>query len=165
MNETLPDDPSRSSWRCVLLCCLWAALLFMAPRPITEGAVPLSDNHEVGLTSAKCLATAIYHEARGESKIVQRAVVDTIHNRASKAGSTACGVVAKKSQFSWYKHRGIESIDAKRATLLVSTLAHPVVLKDENYRFFYSGSKPYWAAKMMCKPIGKMNFCKLKEKE
>lgn len=44
--------------------------------------------------------------------------------------------------------------------------AHPRILKDKNFQFFYSltvlKKAPYWAAAMDCEPIGNHAFCKLK---
>lgn len=50
----------------------------------------------------RCLAQAVFHEARGEPLRGQRAVADVIMNRArsGKWGSGACAVVNAPSQFS-----------------------------------------------------------------
>lgn len=53
-------------------------------------------------SSTKCVAMAIYHEARGEPIRGQRAVADVVMNRARSGrwGSNACSVVNAPSQFS-----------------------------------------------------------------
>lgn len=51
----------------------------------------------------KCLAQAIYHEARGEPYQCQQLVADVVLNRMKHPNypSTACGVVFQRNQFSW----------------------------------------------------------------
>lgn len=51
----------------------------------------------------KCLATAIYFEARGEPDKCQMKVADVIINRVDhqKFANSVCGVVYQKGQFSW----------------------------------------------------------------
>ena len=50
----------------------------------------------------KCVAQAVFHEARGESVQGQRAVADVVMNRARSGrwGGSACAVVNAPSQFS-----------------------------------------------------------------
>lgn len=52
--------------------------------------------------TTKCVAMAVYHEARGESVRGQRAVADVVMNRARSGrwGPTACHVVDAPKQFS-----------------------------------------------------------------
>lgn len=47
-----------------------------------------------------CLALNVYHEARGESKVGQRAVAEVTMNRA-KTEHNVCRTVAARKQFSW----------------------------------------------------------------
>ena len=56
----------------------------------------------------ECLATNIYHEARGESIIGQKAVAFVTMNRAKsgKYPSNVCNVVFQKGQFSWVHQKG-----------------------------------------------------------
>jgi len=126
-----------------------ACVLYM---PTFAEAIP--ERHE------KCLASAVYYEARGEPLGAQRAVIDVIVNRAVESGQTYCQVVAEKHQFSWYRRNGIKKFDSAQKKLLHSALSHRLVLKYKNFKFFYSGRKPYWAVNMACKPIGKLTFCK-----
>jgi spore germination cell wall hydrolase CwlJ-like protein len=127
-----------------------AACVFYMPT--FAEAIP--ERHE------KCLASAVYHEARGESTKAQRAVVDVIVHRAVESGQTYCQVVSERSQFSLYRKHGIKRYDTDQKELLYSALTHKRVLNDENFKFFYSGKKPRWAGHMACKPIGKLTFCK-----
>lgn len=54
-------------------------------------------------TQVACMAENIYHEARGEKVIGQRAVAHVTLNRVGHHGypATVCGVVHQKRQFSW----------------------------------------------------------------
>lgn len=54
----------------------------------------------------RCLAQAIYHEARGEPIKCQHMVADVVLNRMQHRNypSTVCGVVFQRSQFSWTRH-------------------------------------------------------------
>lgn len=108
----------------------------------------------------ECLASAIYHEARGEPVKAQRAVAEVVIHRAFKSGKSFCEVVAQKHQFTWYARKGVAKMDAALERMLERAFEHPKVLVNENFLFFYSGKKPMWASKMTCRPIGRLNFCK-----
>ena len=64
----------------------------------------------------RCLATNIYHEARGEGRIGMVAVAWTTINRRDSPHfpNTICGVVYQPSQFAWIKegHTSINEISA-----------------------------------------------------
>ena len=64
------------------------------------------------LTETECLATALYHEARGESERGQKAVAFVIYNRV-KSGrfpDNFCKVILQKSQFSFTSDRNPDNI-------------------------------------------------------
>lgn len=139
------------------ICAGLVALALAWPTPLAEArAVPENGQQ-------KCLASAIYHEARGEPVKTQRAVVDTILHRSLESDKSVCEVVAQRHQFSWFRRKGLKPYDAKQQALLSEALSHPKVLRNEKTRWFYSGPKPAWAYKMDCRPIGKLNFCKEKK--
>jgi spore germination cell wall hydrolase CwlJ-like protein len=73
--------------------------LAMAPAVSIEPAV---ERHETqsGSRDARCLAIAVYFEARGESERGQRAVADVVLARVRTAGwpKTVCGVVYQGAQ-------------------------------------------------------------------
>lgn len=48
-----------------------------------------------------CLALGLYHEARGEPWVGQRAVGHVILNRVNKTGDTICKTLWKHGAFSW----------------------------------------------------------------
>ena len=112
----------------------------------------------------KCLATAIYHEANAESKKGQIAVANVIMNRVESKDfpNSVCGVIAQKSQFSWYgktKHKYSDE------TL---TIAREVLNKRRDNTngalFFHSGKNPHWTKKMkMTKQIGNHKFYRQRE--
>ena len=57
--------------------------------------------------SLLCMAIAIFHESRGESKKAQYAVAEVIHNRTKHPNypNNYCGVVKDKGQFSFVKNQ------------------------------------------------------------
>lgn len=110
----------------------------------------------------QCLASALHYEARGEPIRGRRAVLDTILHRMLATGKDACGVVMQKGQFSWTKNRPLLPYDDSQREKLAKVVAHPRVLKNEKFKYFYSGASPYWAGAMICVKIHGHNFCKEK---
>lgn len=68
--------------------------------------------YTAGLTEEECLATAMYHEARGEGELGMKAVAYVIHNRTqnSKWPGTYCGVILQRNQFSFTNDRNPDNI-------------------------------------------------------
>ncbi len=66
----------------------------------------------------KCLAGAVYFEARGEPLAGQLAVAEVVINRAASGRFPAsyCGVVLQKSQFSFVKRGRMPSLPGDSAT-------------------------------------------------
>lgn len=85
-----------------------AALLAKAKTENTSRA----RMRQAQLTQTECLATAMYHEARGEGIIGMKAVAFVIYNRmmSSRFPKDACGVVLQKSQFSFVSDRNPDNI-------------------------------------------------------
>lgn len=71
-----------------------------------------------------CLAEAVYHEARGESRQGQAAVAEVILNRVDSRQfpSTVCGVINQPAQFS-YTIGGRKAISNKAAYLRARQIA------------------------------------------
>jgi len=140
---------------CVLFRAVLAALvgltLFTAAPKVAQGPGVSQDDSEL-----RCIVSAVYHEARGESDKGKRAVVDTIYHRTAKTGKPICHVVAQKQQFPWFKKKGLVDLTPETMAFYNAAMAHPVVLTDENYIFF-NGVKPPGHA---CKRIGRHIFCK-----
>ncbi|MBB4660154.1 cell wall hydrolase [Parvularcula dongshanensis] len=81
-----------------------------APQPVAEArAQPEPAPASAMATPLSCLATAIYHEARGEGDEAMRAVGAVVMNRVKAPGfpSDVCAVIKQGSetgscQFSWW---------------------------------------------------------------
>lgn len=101
----------------------------------------------------RCLASAIYFEARGEPLAGQLAVGDVIVNRAQSGRfpSTYCGVVRQPAQFSFVRKGRIPSIDtssaAWRNAKAIALIAHEELWESpaKDALFFHAKYvKPRW---------------------
>ena len=111
----------------------------------------------------QCLASVIWHEARGEPLEGQRAVYEVVMHRAKVFGKSLCAVVKAPKQFSWYGDpaKPILPLTARMKGFLERVKNHPPVLHNHSFRWFFSGQKiPYWAVKMDCRIIGGHRFCR-----
>ena len=83
-----------------------------------------SDEAHAGTLEAEktCIATAIYHEARGEPLEGMIAVANVIVNRMKSQWfpSTACGVVYQRKQFSWtlFPSKLVPVVDFRNAHIM-----------------------------------------------
>ena len=97
----------------IVLLCMFAALYFK-PMPeldaagitnIIEEYVPLPRVRPFTQAEIVCMTDNVYHEARGESGLGQRAVVDVVMNRMQdpehRWPRDVCGVVYQPFAFSW----------------------------------------------------------------
>ena len=112
----------------------------------------------VDYTQAKCLATNIYFEARGESKLGQKAVAWVTLNRVEdpKYPDTICDVVWDNKQFSW-THDGKSDVPTDKDAWLEAQLVAMQVLIDQqldnddptegSIMFHEASIKPYWHKK------------------
>lgn len=134
----------------------------VAPKPKVKKKAPAA---VVKHTDQQCLASAIYHEARGEPLEGQRAVYEVIHNRAKAKKKSLCAVVKAPKQFSWYGEKPILPMTKKLHELLQKVKNHPTVL-DRSYKWFLGVDlDKKWSLKMDCRPIGGHKFCKEREQE
>lgn len=114
------------------------------------------ENYEfVDFNQARCLATNIYFEARGESKLAQKAVAWVTLNRVEdpKYPDTICDVVWDRKQFSW-THDGKSDVPKEKQAWLEAQLTAIQVLIDQQIggddptdgsTMFHAASiKPYW---------------------
>lgn len=126
------------------------ASLWLLTAPQGLGTIPRSDN----LAEYRCLVSAVWHEARGEPAIGQRAVIDVVYNRALKSGTSLCEVVAAPKQFPWYERKGLvlteEAIAVYTSAVVVGRVLPP------SYTYFNRG--PVHGVK--CKKIGHHKFCR-----
>ena len=108
---------------CVAFSILISGILFTSPLSFSEKpseqskAVNLADM----LKERRCITSALFHEARGEPEIGQRAVLSVIYNRKEAKGfpSTFCGVIKAPSQFSY-----LNGVD-KEKKMLVKPFKQP----------------------------------------
>ena len=90
--------------RVILLCLLLA----------NKGGYAYVSDH-------RCLASAIYHEARGEGIYGMSLVGNVILNRAKHNKKGVCSVVFEKGQFSWVRHKSVRA-DAEADSVAKSLL-------------------------------------------
>lgn len=115
----------------------------------------------------KCLAQAIYFEARGEPLAGQLAVAEVIVNRAASGRFPAsyCGVVTQRSQFSFVKGGRIPSAPEGAATYkrakAIAQIAHRDLWDSEaeGALFFHATHvSPGWKGKKMAARISNHVF-------
>lgn len=135
-NEELNTAPAASK----------PAVIFAAPREVAQPLANLSDSADVradnlaALVDAhgeaeeldsdmKCLAGAVYFEAKGESLEGQLAVARVIINRvkSGRFANSMCGVVYQPGQFSFVRGRGMPTIpmasESWRAAVAIAQIA------------------------------------------
>lgn len=93
----------------------------------------------------QCIATAIYHESRGQSEQCQGMVADVIINRTKNRHfpSTPCDVVYQKGQFAWVG-KGYPINDMKsyeRATRIARAKLSNHVDQTKGSLFFTTGKR------------------------
>lgn len=101
-----------------------------------------------------CLAEALYHEARGETRQGQAAVAEVILNRVESRSfpTTVCGVINQPGQFS-YTIGGSKPISNKAAYLRARDIARnalsgaPRVLTDGATYFHTPAVRPDWSSR------------------
>ncbi len=105
-----------------------------APASTGDSLVDLVRAHaasDVADSEMRCLATAVYFEAKSESLTGQLAVARVIMNRAGSGqfASTLCGVVKQPSQFSFVRHGSFPAIANAAQWRSAVGVAH-VAMKD-----------------------------------
>jgi spore germination cell wall hydrolase CwlJ-like protein len=105
-----------------------------------------------------CLAVAIYHEARNQSELGQMAVASVILRRAAvprRWGSSICGVIKRKDQFSFMTSRnGFPRIYEMDAWALSLSIARKALLDGppsdlaEADHYHATSVKPSWRRSM-----------------
>lgn len=110
-----------------------------------------------GASSLACMAATLYHEARGEPVLGQRAVGAVVLRRAElgRNGGTVCGVIAERGQFSYVRgDRSIPPIKERDAWIRSVALARdvlssppPATLSRADY-YHDRRVRPGWSGKM-----------------
>lgn len=88
---------------------------------------------EVDLVQASCVASVVYHEARGEPLEGQVAVAQVLMNRATSLKSTPCKEAMREAQFSFtyipYQKRREAFLVAKKPDKDAQVLATQIALQ------------------------------------
>lgn len=134
---------------CILALLLMPIVAFAGEKDYSH----ILDNYD---RQTKCLAVALYHEARGESINGQRAVADVIINRAIQSGKSVCKVIKTRGQFSWDTSKVHQAYPKKidtqheKARKVMAMIAMGTWESTVgNAMFFLSGNvMPAWAKKM-----------------
>ena len=115
----------------------------------------------LSLSNVECLASAMWHEARGESLTGQIAVAHVILNRAKYEQKSICAIIKAHKQFS-FVHRGVVPHAPKEWLVRAVSSIKAYSLKDESRgaRFFiHQRAKPLWSRrKRLVAHIGKHKF-------
>jgi hypothetical protein len=119
------------------------------------GLLLLVSLHAKGQSDFECGRYAVFKEARGESRKVQRAVLDTIQNRARKANTSLCKVLRKPQQFPYFKY-GVKRVDKRWHIEYNAVLAAKRVLS-EDYIYFNTIKSPWGTGH---KKLGNLWFAK-----
>ena len=123
------------------------------------------------LSEVKALATAIHHEARGESLAGKKAVANVIMNRVKHKDfpNTVNGVIAQRGQFQWYRNKKLRAktgYDKETEKIAQAVyLAHKTKHHVDNTRgaiFFSSNGKRPAPRAIEPYRIGRHVFYKLK---
>lgn len=132
-------------------------------RATRKGTAGVSDGAAASRKEKKCLATAIYFEARGETETGQVAVAQVVLNRTRTKGypRTICGVVYQNDhmrnacQFSFACDGKPDKIRDKRAWALAQKIAEDVSAGRRQVKAAVSAThyhatyvSPRWAPKM-----------------
>lgn len=80
-----------------IIKCLYTLLATLSV--LLFGFSPSSSQASSTLKTNECIRKVVYAEARGESKLGQRAVAHVILNRARSSSRTVCVVVSQPGQF------------------------------------------------------------------
>tara|TARA_R110002020_G_scaffold67187_2_gene176638 strand:+ start:894 stop:1313 length:420 start_codon:yes stop_codon:yes gene_type:complete len=106
--------------------------------------------------AATCLALALYHEARGESKVGQLMVARVIVNRveSKRFPDDVCSVIAQPRQFSFVRNGLVpiprdEKSWSKSISLAYQVLEKPDILPYSNVDHFHTVKvRPIWRKKL-----------------
>ena len=173
-----PDAPRQLIWSPLIADPVVEGLEIASVRPLRKGdhkwmSRPLPAT-AVTVKEQRCLATAIYFEARGESKEGQAAVAQVILNRVRNPAypDTICGVVYQNAnlrnrcQFSFACDGVAEKIRARRAYERAQKIARKVTAGEifiakvgASTHYFADYVRPRWANRMIkTASIGEHHF-------
>lgn len=108
-------------------------------------------------TALICLASVVYHEARGEPVHAQHAVAQVVLNRARRDPERVCAEVQRPWQFAWWKgyEQGVSltgTIDRRawrRAIIVAAASWHLKDFTSGATHFHANYVRPRWARRMV----------------
>ena len=116
------------------------------------------------MTSKECLASAIFHEARGEPIEGQRAVGHVVLNRSRILNKSICHIVKQEHQFSFVRRGLIKKAPQESHAVaedVMSGQGRTSLIAREALFFVSIKVKPRWAArKRYLGKIGQHKFYK-----
>lgn len=128
------------------------ALLLLTSQSVHYQPLAAASTSKLDAKQVTCLATNIYHEARGEPVEGQLAVALVTLNRvaSNKFHNTVCGVVYAKYQFSWTldKSKRVRDKKAWQDAIAVATsvLTYPARYANFKATHFHTRQvQPRWA--------------------
>lgn len=122
-------------------------------------------------SEVKALATAIHHEARGESLAGKKAVANAIMNRVrhKEFPNTVAAVIAQRGQFQWYRNKRLRAKDSySKDTEQIAHTIYTAHIKKQNVDntrgsvFFSSNGKRPASRAVEPYRIGRHVFYRLK---
>ena len=115
------------------------------------------------MSNVECLASAMWHESRGESLTGQIAVAHVILNRAKYEHKSICAIIKAHKQFSFVR-MGVVPHSPKEWLVRAVSAIKAYSLKDESHGatfFIHQRVKPLWSRrKRLVAHIGKHKFYK-----
>jgi len=131
----------------VIKKALFAGFLFICCTQIAYTPVVGSIEQVIAAYDRQCLAAALWHEARGEPLIGQRAVLSIIDNRMTMTGHTACQTILQHGQFE-FVHKVPWHVTDEMLVQLDRVMALPGRLpKDVLFfrtRYYHATSRSPW---------------------
>jgi spore germination cell wall hydrolase CwlJ-like protein len=107
----------------------------------------------------RCLAWAVSDESRGESRVVQRAVLDVLLFRMKDRGKSACSVIKAPHQFSGYKEGVLQKVSNKALQDFFFVFKMQTVLRASHFHSADMAEKPSWAYKFKkVATLGNLSF-------
>lgn len=147
--------------RKIVAVCVWGLLSTLSTHiidlsqepPLTIREVPL--NLITTLSDAKCVASTLYGESRGEPLEGSRAVLDVIQERMLSRDMTACQVVSEPGQFAGYNSKRLITINM--LTALATVVKMSPVAPEAQY-FHTIGTRVNWKHTKLLTTVGKHGF-------
>lgn len=148
----IKPEPNYDRWGYVIWACTMGACAFLLWAVVNIAVAKSNTPYE---QNVRCLAEAVYREARGESYRGQLAVAQTVINRTRVAifPNSICKVVFQPGQFSWtkgWKNDWRANRDSYQVARVALMGTHS--MRDFNALYFHNTSvKPGWNKKKVAR--------------